>query len=236
MNRSTIIKIDNLSYSYPDGTRALENISLEIFAGEKVGLIGPNGAGKSTLVLHLNGIISGNGNIRIGDLPVVKKNFKQIRQKVGLVFQNSDDQLFCPTVYDDVAFGPRNLGYSAGQVEKAVRRSLAAVDLAGLERRSSYHLSAGQKRRLAIATVLAMNAEILVLDEPTSSLDPRGRRQIIQLLAGMDKTLLVATHDLDLLRQLCRRAVVMSKGSLVADGAVEAIIANHDLLREHGLL
>lgn len=235
MNRSTIIKIDNLSYSYPDGTRALEDISLEIFAGERVGLVGPNGAGKSTLVLHLNGIISGNGNITVCELAVIKKNYKQLRQKVGLVFQNADDQLFCPTVYDDAAFGPRNLGFSPEQVDQRVRRSLAAVGLAGRESRSSYHLSAGEKRRLAIATVLAMDAEILVLDEPTSGLDPRGRRQIIQLLAGMDKTLLVATHDLDLLRQLCQRAVVLSNGSKVADESVAAVLANHDLLQAHGL-
>ena len=230
-----VVQIEKLSFSYPDGTRALDDMSLEIAKGEKVALIGANGAGKSTLLLHLNGIFCRNGCVQILGMKLEKKNLRSIRQKVGLVLQNPDDQLFCPTVFDDVAFGARNLGLSEEVVAQRVKESLEAVGLAGFGDHSAFHLSFGEKKRVSIATVLAMDSEILALDEPTSNLDPRGKKEIIKLLKKIGRTQIIITHDLNLAGSLCDRVVVISKGKKVADGAVEEILNNEILLEGHGL-
>ena len=235
MTAEKVVEIEKLSFSYPDGTRALEDVSLEISQGEKVALIGANGAGKSTLLLHLNGIFRHNGSVQILGMKLEKKNLRSIRQKVGLVFQNPDDQLFCPTVFDDVAFGARNLGLSEEVVAQRVEESLEAVGLVGFGHHSAFHLSFGEKKRVSVATVLAMDSEILALDEPTSNLDPRGKKEIIKLLQKIGRTQIIITHDLNLVRSLCDRVAVMSKGKKVADGAVEEILNNQAFLECHGL-
>ncbi|NIA06416.1 MAG: ATP-binding cassette domain-containing protein [Actinobacteria bacterium] len=235
MTVEKVVQIDKLSFSYPDGTQALKDVSLEIAQGEKVALIGANGAGKSTLLLHLNGIFCRNGRVQILGMKLEKRNLKFIRQKVGLVFQNPDDQLFCPTVFDDVAFGARNLNLLEEQVTQRVTRALEAVGLAGFEHHSAFHLSFGEKKRVSIATVLAMDSEILVLDEPTSNLDPRGKKEIVQLLRKIDGTQIIVTHDLGLAKNLCDRVVVLSKGKKVADGNTEEIFHNQAFLESHGL-
>jgi cobalt transport protein ATP-binding subunit len=229
------VRIQSLSYVYPDGTHALNGVSLDIAVGERVGLIGANGAGKSTLLLHLNGIHQGEGQVAIMTLPIEKRNLSTVRQKVGMVFQNPDDQLFCPTVYDDVAFGPRNLGLSEGDVAARVAKSLAGVGMTGFENKPAFHLSLGQKKRVALATVLSMEAELLVLDEPTSNLDPKGRNEIIHLLQTLIDTQIIATHDLDLVAKLCTRVILLSKGRCVADGPPSEIVENRKLLELHGL-
>lgn len=237
MPTRNVIEIESLSYSYPDGTRALGNLSLAIAEGEKVGVVGPNGAGKSTLLLHLNGILRSNGAARIEVLGqrLSRASLKSIRQKVGLVFQNPDDQLFCPTVFDDVAFGPRNLRYSEREVRDRVRRSLDAVGLHGVEDKSAHHLSLGQKKRASIATVLSMDAEILALDEPTTSLDPKGRRDIIELLGEIGGTQVIVTHDLELVRELCDRVIVLFEGRQVAEGRPGELLGDTEFLRRYGL-
>lgn len=229
------VRIRNLSFAWPDGTQALQGVSLDVAQGERVALLGANGAGKSTLMLHLNGLHPSRGEVEILGVPVVKKNHKLVRQRVGLVFQNPDDQLFCPTVYEDVAFGPRNLGLSEDRVEEVVTHALAAVGLAGFEKRASLHLSLGEKKRVAMATVLSMDAQILCLDEPTAGLDPRGRREFTELMRSLRQTLLIVTHDLALARELCSRAVVLSKGRIAADYDVSSVLENSTFLREHGL-
>lgn len=229
------ISIADLTFRYPDGTLALNGLSLEVAAGEKVAVLGPNGAGKSTLLLHLNGIHGGNGSVRVFGEPVARGNLRRIRQRVGLVFQNPDDQLFCPTVFEDVAFGPRNLGLTEEVVAGRVRESLAAVGLEGLEGKSAFHLSVGQKKRAALATVLALDAEVLVLDEPTAGLDPRGRRETLALLRELGRTQIVATHDLPFVSELCDRAVVMYEGRAVAIGAAREILSDGALLERYGL-
>jgi len=236
MTSQTVIRIEKLSFSYPDGTRALQDVSLDILCHQKVALIGPNGAGKSTLLLHFNGIFSCNGSVEVLGMKLEKKNLHAIRQKVGLVFQNPDDQLFCPTVFDDVAFGARNLGLAEDLVARRVRESLESVGLAGFEQHSAFHLSFGEKKRVSIATVLAMDSEILIFDEPTSNLDPRGKREITQLLRRIDGTQIIVTHDLGLVENLCDRVVVLSKGQKVADGTVREILSNQALLEAHGLV
>ena len=198
-------------------------------------LLGANGAGKSTLLLHLNGILQSPG-VKVCGLALERRNLKAIRQKVGLVFQNPDDQLFCPTVFDDVAFGPRHMGLGEADVELRVARSLAQVGLTGQRGRSAFHLSVGQKKRAALATVLAMAPELLVLDEPTSNLDPRGRKEVRRLLQELGGTQLIATHDFTLVRELCQRAIVLSRGRKVADGGVEEVLGATALLEEHGLV
>lgn len=236
MTDEKAITIQDLSFAYPDGTQALQNVSLDVSRNQKVAFIGPNGAGKSTLLLHLNGVFSNNGSVKILGMKIDKKNLRSIRQKVGLVFQNPDDQLFCPTVFDDVAFGARNLGLSEQIVAERVNKSLDAVGMAGFENHSAFHLSFGEKKRISIATVLAMNSEILVFDEPTSNLDPRGKREIIQLLRRIDGTQIIVTHDLHLVENLCDRAVVLHKGQKVADGSVKDILGDHALLEAHDLV
>jgi len=235
MHHRPAIEVSDLYYAYPDGTPALRGVNLVVEEGESVGIVGPNGAGKSTLLLHLNGILSGRGEVKIFGLPVARENLREIRRRVGLVFQDPDDQLFSPTVFDDVAFGPLNMGLSREEVAEAVNRALREVGLAGLERKSAFHLSFGQKKRAAIATVLSMNPDLLVLDEPSSNLDPRARRELSELLQGMRITKIVVTHDLPFVFENCERVVVMDQGRVVADGEVFSILSDEELLREHGL-
>jgi energy-coupling factor transporter ATP-binding protein EcfA2 len=198
--------------------------------------MGPNGAGKSTLALHLNGILTGQGRVEIMGLEVNKKNLKEVRNKVGLVFQDPDDQLFSPTVKEDVAFGPLNQRLSKEQVEHAVSRALAWVGLEGFEDRSPFHMSFGEKKRASLATVLSMDPDILVLDEPVSNMDPRGRREFIQLIGILEATKVVVTHDLDMARAVCDRVVLMDKGEVVADGRPEKLLSDNALLERHGLV
>ena len=230
-----IVEIENLSFIYPDGCQGLRDISLAVYPGEDLAVIGPNGAGKSTLLLHLNGILRGNSLVRVCGLPVEEKNLKEIRRKVGLVFQDPDDQLFSPTVFDDVAFGPLNMCYSESEVRQRVARALEGVGLAGYEKRSSHHLSAGERKRIALATVLSLNPQLLVLDEPTSNLDPRSKWSLIELLGRLPVTKVIAAHDLELVRALCPRTVVLDEGRMVAEGSTADILDDLSLLRAHGL-
>ncbi len=229
------IEIENLSFAYPDGHAALRGISLHIAPGEKVALVGPNGAGKSTLILHLNGILLGKGKVHVCGLDINEKNLSRVRASVGLVFQNPDDQLFSPTVYEDVAFGPLYQGLSALEVDERVKAALASVRMSDYVRRVSYHLSTGEKKRIAIATVLSMQPEILVLDEPTAGLDPRARRTLINLLRELPITMLVSTHDMALVKELFPRTVIMDDGQIVADDTTINILNNEELLTAHGL-
>jgi cobalt/nickel transport system ATP-binding protein len=231
-----VIRIEDLSYSYPDGHQALKSVSLIVRRGESVGIMGPNGAGKSTLALHLNGILTGRGRIEVMGMEVNKKNLREVRNKVGLVFQDPDDQLFSPTVREDVAFGPLNQRLTPEQVDHAVSRALRWVDMEGFEDRSSHHLSFGEKKRLSVATVLSMDPEILVLDEPVSNMDPRGRREFIELIRTLKATKIVVTHDLAMAREICDRVVLMDKGEVVADGRPSVIFDDGELLEEHGLV
>jgi cobalt/nickel transport system ATP-binding protein len=231
-----IVEVKNLKFTYPDGTRALRNISFRITHGESVAVIGENGAGKSTLLLHLNGyLMSGNGAIRIGDFPLTKETLKEVRRSVGMVFQDPDDQLFMPTVYDDVAFGPLNLSLPSEEVDARVNNALSTVGALHLKSRPPYRLSAGEKRSVSIATVLAMSPDILVMDEPTSNLDPRARRQLIELLKTFKHTKIIATHDLDMVMDLCERTIVIHEGELTADGPTLEIFMNQKLLKESHL-
>jgi cobalt/nickel transport system ATP-binding protein len=229
------VEIAGLSFSYPDGHPALHEVSLSVRRGEKVALVGPNGAGKSTLLLHLNGILAGEGTVRVGGLDVAKPNLGRVRALVGLVFQSPDDQLFSPTVFDDVAFGPIYSGLPEPEVRRRVRDALRAVGMEEYERRVSHHLSVGEKKRIAIATVLSMDPEVLVLDEPSAGLDPRARRGLINLLASLPQTILVTTHDLPLVRDLCPRMVIMDGGRIVADGPTRRLLEDGALLEAHGL-
>ncbi len=230
-----VVTVNGLSFRYPDGQQALTDVSLTVHRGETVALIGPNGAGKSTLLLHLNGILRSNGVVKVFGQPVDDKNLKWVRSKVGLIFQNPDDQLFSPTVFDDVAFGPLNMGYAEAEVRELVSRALSGVGMAGYEKRSSHHLSVGEKKRIAIATVLAMDPEIMVIDEPTANLDPGSKWSLIELLGGLKVTKVIATHDLGLVKALCPRTVVFDHGEVIIDGATSRILADRALLSAHGL-
>ena len=230
-----IIEIENLSFSYPDGQQALQNINVSIGHGDTVALIGPNGAGKSTLLLHLNGILRSNGTIRILGMPLEDKNLKWVRSKVGLIFQEPDDQLFSPTVFDDVAFGPINMGYAKEEVTGRVAQALEWVGMKGYEERSPHHLSVGEKKRIAIATILSMSPEILVIDEPTANLDPRAKWELVQLLKGLTITKIVSSHDLEMVAALCERTIVLDDGKVVADDTTANIMSNTALLERHGL-
>ena len=232
-----VIRVDKLTFSYPDGQRALEEISLSIGQGESVGIVGPNGAGKSTLLLHFNGIFrSNNGTVKVLGCQVNDDNLRWVRGKVGLVFQDPDDQLFSPTVFDDVAFGPINMGYNQSEVREVVSRALEQVGLKGYEARSCHHLSFGEKKRVSIATVLSMDCEILVLDEPTSNLDPAGKGSLIKLLKKLPVTKIIVSHDLDMVRSTCEKIIILDKGRIVAEGAAGTILADKQLLVAHGLL
>jgi cobalt/nickel transport system ATP-binding protein len=230
------IEVEDLTFAYPDGHRAIADISLVIAPGEKVALVGPNGAGKSTLMLHLNGILkSTSGRIRVCGMEVKDGNLGPVRAAVGLVFQDPEDQLFSPTVFDDVAFGPIYQGLPIAQVRERVNEALRAVRMEDYVERVSHHLSVGEKKRIAIATVLAMNPEILVLDEPSAGLDPRARRSLINLLRELPQTMLTATHDMRMVQELFTRTVVMDGGRVVADGPTEQILGDAELLEAHGL-
>ena len=229
------IEIEHLSFTYPDGHQALRDVSLRIAPCEKVALVGPNGAGKSTLILHLNGILTGQGQVSVCGLEVIEKNFGRVRAHVGMVFQSPDDQLFSPTVFDDVAFGPLYQGLSAQEVNTRVGEALEAVHMQDYVQRVSHHLSVGEKKRIAIATVLSMNPEVLVLDEPTAGLDPRARRSFINLLNELPLTMLVSTHDMLLVEELFPRMVIMDEGKIVADGPTDQLMGDAALLEAHGL-
>jgi len=230
-----VIEIQNLSFTYPDGHKGLSGVDLVIGTGENVALIGPNGAGKSTLLLHLNGILRGNSTVKICGLAVEEKNLKAIRKKVGLVFQDPEDQLFSLNVFDDVAFGPINLGLTESDVKQHVTQALQWVNMSSYEERSPHHLSVGEKKRIAIATVLSLDPEVLIIDEPTSNLDPRSKWSLVELLNTLPITKIIATHDLELVRALCHRTVVMDEGKIAADGKTEDILTDIPLLRAHGL-
>jgi cobalt transport protein ATP-binding subunit len=239
MEMNSAIEITNLKYRYHDGTEALRGISFTVAPGECVALLGPNGSGKSTLLLHLNGILpekpGGESGVKILDQPVTTQNLETIRRQVGLLFQDPDDQLFCPTVEEDVAFGPQQLGLSEAAVAKRVEQALAQVRLEGFGHRATHHLSHGEKRRVCLAGVLACEPAILVLDEPTSDLDPRGRREFKELLRQIPATKLIATHDLELAVELCDRAIVLDRGEVVAQGPVRELLNDEPLMLAHGL-
>ena len=231
-----VIRIERLSFGYPDGKPALRDINLSIKKSEIVALIGPNGAGKSTLMLHLNGILRSNiGTIKILGKEVNETNLKWIRSKLGLVFQNPDDQLFMPTVFDDVAFGPINMAYPEHRVRESVTSALSSVGMNGYEKRSPHHMSIGEKKRVSIATVMSMDPEILVIDEPTSNLDPSSKWSLIDLLKSLPMTELIATHDLELVQALCPRTVILDKGEIAADDFTSRILSDKALLKAHGL-
>lgn len=230
------VKIQNLDYTYPDGTAALAGVDLTVKAGTTFGLVGANGAGKSTLLLHLNGLLSGNGTVEIFGEAVTKGNVKKIRRRVGLVFQNPDDMLFMPRLEDDVAFGPRNLGLPDDEVAARVRDALAATGLEGLERRSPHHLSLGERRRASIAAALAHRPDILALDEPTANLDGRGRRELGELLTSLNRTKIIAGHDLAFVGRLCSEVAVLAAGKVAALGPANEILGDDGIMREYGLL
>jgi cobalt/nickel transport system ATP-binding protein len=229
------IEVENLTYAYPDGTLALDDVSMNIEPGEKVALVGPNGAGKSTLILHLNGILNGDGKVRVCGLDVIKENLGRVRSSVGLVFQSPEDQLFSPTVFDDVAFGPLYQGLTPTIVHERVDEALSAGHMEKYKKRVSHHLSMGEKKRIAIATVLSMQPEVLVLDEPTGGLDPRSRRSLIHLLKELPLTMLVSTHDMLLVREIFPRMIILDEGKVVADGPTQILMDNIVLLEAHGL-
>jgi cobalt/nickel transport system ATP-binding protein len=233
---TAILEVNGLAFAYPDGHQALYGVNLAIQRGERVALLGPNGAGKTTLVLHLNGILTpGLGSVRVDGLEVAKDNLREIRRRVGIVFQDPDDQLFMPTVRDDVAFGPANLGVTGAELDARVAEALAMVGMVEYANRPPHHLSFGQRRRVAVATVLAMEPSILVLDEPSSNLDPASRRELAQILQSLDVTVLMVTHDLPYALELCERSVVIDDGSIVADGKTRDILRDEALMRAHRL-
>lgn len=229
------IEVKDLRFTYPDGRVALRGVDLLVAPGEKVALVGPNGAGKSTLMLHLNGILRDQGEVFVCGRRVEDQTLVSVRASVGLVFQDPDDQLFSPTVFEDVAFGPLYMGLSEADIHARVRRALEAVELQGYGDRISHHLSGGEKKRVAIATVLSMDPQILVLDEPTAGLDPRARRCLIQLLRDLPQTMLISSHDIPMVNELFERTVVIDEGAVVFDGSTQALMADHDLLERHGL-
>ena len=230
------IALSGVGFSYPDGRRALDGVDLHIHPGERVALLGPNGAGKTTLVLHLNGILlPQEGAIEVAGIPVTREHFVEVRRRVGIVFQDPDDQVFMPTVREDVAFGPANLGLRGAELEARVQAALAAVGMEGRSDRAPHHLSFGERRLVAIATVLAMEPEILVLDEPSANLDPAGRRELAGVLRRLGLTMLMVTHDLPYAYQLCDRAVVMGAGRIAADGPIDEVLSDGDLMAAHRL-
>ncbi len=233
MNEAVLI--ESFSYAYPDGTPALCDIDLSIEHGQRVALIGPNGAGKSTLLLAMAGFVKGAGRVALDGLCVNGRNSKKIRAIIGSCLENPDDQLFMPTLFDDVAFGPMNMGLDGDEVRKRVDESLATVGLAGMGRKAPHHLSAGQKRAAAIATVISMSPKIITLDEPDGSLDPRNRKKLVELLSTLPQTLVVATCNMNFAAALADRAVLIDAGRIIADGPADSIMRNAELMRAHGL-
>jgi cobalt/nickel transport system ATP-binding protein len=231
-----VLDVRGLAFAYPDGHQALFGVDLHVHRGERVALLGPNGAGKTTLVHHLNGILlAGAGSVAVSGLPVTKPNLLEIRRRVGVVFQDPDDQLFMPTVHDDVAFGPANLGVRGPELEARVDDALRRVDMLDFADRPPHHLSFGQRRRVAVATVLAMEPEILVMDEPSSNLDPASRRELAEIVRSLDVTVLMVTHDLLYALELCERSVILSDGVIVADGPTRELLGDADLMAAHRL-
>jgi len=239
MNNQPTLLIENLAFAYPDGNQALFGVNLSINKGERVALLGPNGAGKTTLVMHLNGIHpTAHGRVLVAGKTVDshdKAGIKEIRSKVGIVFQDPDDQLFMPTVGEDVAFGPYNMGLRGQELDAVVDQALDLVGMADFKDRPPHHLSFGQRRRVAVATVLAMKPEILILDEPSSNLDPASRRELADILRSLDITIVMVTHDLPYAFELCERAVILSGGIIVADNKTDLILKDHALLKSHRL-
>jgi cobalt transport protein ATP-binding subunit len=230
------VDVSHLHFAYPDGTEALRGIELSLRPGEKVALVGPNGAGKSTLLLHLNGILGGgHGSVAVDGITVEPATVRQVRALVGLVFQDPDDQLFSPTVREDVAFGPLHMGVPEHVLHHRVERALAAVGMSGFERRVPHHLSLGQRKRVAVATVLSMDPSVLAFDEPTAGLDPRGRRELMAVMGGRPETLLVSTHDLAMVAETLPRTVILDEGVVVADGSSLELLHDESLLEAHGL-
>src|SRR5512133_68860 len=228
-----IVAVEDLHYAYADGTPAVQGISFRIEHGESVAIVGANGAGKSTLLLHLNGYLTPQrGTVQIGDFALCKETLPQVRRTVGMVFQDPDDQLFMPTVRDDVAFGPLNLGYTPADVEERVAEVLELVGAGHLRDKPPYHLSGGEKKRVAIATVLSMSPDILVMDEPTNGLDPFARRQLIGLIKEFRHTRIITSHDLDMVYEVCERTIILKHGKIAADGATRDVFKDEDLLRE----
>jgi cobalt/nickel transport system ATP-binding protein len=235
MEKEIAIDIIDLHYSYPDGNKALDGVNLKIFKNEKTAIVGPNGAGKSTLLMHLNGVKRGQGQIIIDSFILNDKNLREIRKKVGLVFQNPEDQLFCPTVFDDIAFGPLNMRYEKDEIIRRVKNALKFVELEGFEEKSPFHLSEGEKKRISLATVLALDPEILVFDEPTSNLDPSTRKHFIELLSRFERTIIVATHDLDFVLDFASRCIILNKGKIIADNKPEILLKDRETLLKNGL-
>jgi len=231
---SYAVEIEHLYFSYPDGTQVLKDLSVAVPEDDSVGLIGPNGAGKTTLLLHLNGILRGEGKIKVFSREICDETLACVRRDVGLVFQDPDTQLFMPTVFDDVAFGPLNMGLPQDEIGRRVHRTLGAVDMEASAERPSHHLSFGEKKRVSVATVLAMSPRLLVLDEPTSNLDPGHRQQLIEILKGVSMTKLIASHDLEMIRVLTRQVILLSGGRIVAYGPTREILSNHQLLKNNG--
>jgi cobalt/nickel transport system ATP-binding protein len=232
---SCAVHATGLRYAYPNGVVGLDGVDLHVTHGERVAILGPNGAGKTTLMLHLNALLQGSGDLEVAGLNVARDDTRDLRARVGLVFQDPDDQLFMPTVREDVAFGPLNLGCSRIEAEDRIAEALAAVRMSEFGDRAPHQLSLGQRRRVAIATVLAMRPSLLVLDEPSANLDPRTRRELMDLLDDVERTMLVVTHDLPLAARLCERAVILSAGRIVADGPCREILADASLLGAHDL-
>lgn len=239
MEMSAAIEVVKLQYAYPDGKEALRGISFSIAEGECVGLVGPNGSGKSTLLLHLNGILpesfDGKSGVAIHGMPIARDTVNTVRREVGLLFQDPDDQLFCPTVFEDVAFGPVQFGLAQKQLQSQVAESLRKVGLEGFEKRSPHHLSIGEKRRVCLAGVLACEPKILALDEPTSNLDPRGKRNLKEILRALPVTQIIATHDLEMVVELCKRTIILDNGVIIADGNTTELLGNEELMLQHGL-
>lgn len=239
------LRVKHLSFAYSDGIRALDDVTFDVAPGERVGVVGPSGAGKSTLLLHLNGLLphplpaghnaNGSANVVVNSLPVSAQNLTSVRRDVGFLFQDPDDQLFCPTVEDDVAFGPLNLGLSTNEIRQLIAESLAAVGLAGFEKRSTMRLSVGERKRVCLAGLLACRPSILALDEPSSNLDPRARRRLLSHLADFPGSQIIATHDLDFVVEHCQRVLVLDGGRLHADGPPETVLAKEHLMEQHGL-
>ncbi|MCK5599961.1 ATP-binding cassette domain-containing protein [bacterium] len=230
-----VIEIKGLNYKYPNGAQALRDLNLSVREGSKIGLIGPNGAGKTTFLLHLNGIISLDPALTILGMPMNKKNVNSIRRQLGIVFQDPDDQLFSTTVFDDIAYGPLNMGLAKEEVIERTNKALSQVEMLKFSGHSPHHLSFGEKKRAAIATILSMEPEIMVLDEPSSNLDPKHRRQLIDILRSIDKTMIIASHDLEMIYELCDDTVLLNGGRIVTSGKTADILSNEELMLQNCL-
>ena len=235
IKKEMVVEVKNLSYSYPDSTMALRNINFSVFKGETCAIVGPNGAGKTTLLLQLNGILRGEGRIKIFGQEITKKNLREIRSKIGIVFQDPNDQLFMPSVFDDIAFGPLNAGLDEMDIRRKIQRILRELKLEGYEGKAPFDLSLGEMKKVSLAGVLILEPEILILDEPTSSLDPGTKRSFLHILNKIRKTKIIATHDLDLVYQLCSRTILLDKGEIIAEGCTLDILRNKELLEAHNL-